>query len=286
MYLEHFGLREFPFTLTPDTAFFFNRAGYQDGLNVLLVALRSGEGFVKVVGEVGTGKTVLARTLLRTLTSDYVTAYLHNPYLSPEGLLHAVADELRVRTRGPLDQHGVLKGITRRLINLHAKAKRVVLVLDEVQAMPVETLEALRLLTNLETEKHKLLQVVLFGQPELDRLLRRPSVRQLRQRITFSYRLLPMNRPGLEGYLMHRLAVAGHTGRSPFAAGALALVYRASGGIPRLANILCHKAMMAAYGKGSQRVTSDFMRASINDTASAYRLGRWWPWAARLATFR
>jgi MSHA biogenesis protein MshM len=223
MYLEHFALKEAPFSLTPDTTYFLNRSGYQDALNVLLVALRSGEGFVKVVGEVGTGKTLLCRKLLNTLGDDFATAYIHNPYLSPQDLLHAVADELEVACEPGCGQHLLLKRLSARLVSVHRAGKRVVLCLDEVQAMPVETLETMRLLTNLETEKRKLLQVVLFGQPELDRELARDSVRPLD------------------------------------------VVFRASGGVPRLVNVLCHKAMLAAYGKGLAVVDRGCARAAARD---------------------
>jgi len=277
MYLEHFGLREPPFSLTPDTAYFLGRAGYQDALNVMLVALRSGEGFVKVTGEVGTGKTLLCRKLINTLCADaagdgVVTAYVHNPYLDPAGLLAEVAEELSVDLAGCESRHELLRRITGRLVELHRGGRRVVLCLDEVQAMPVETLETLRLLTNLETEKRKLLQVVLFGQPELDRLLAAPSVRQLRQRITYAYRLLPMNRVGLDAYVAHRLTVAGRAAPL-FDRAALDVVHRASGGVPRLVNILCHKALLAAFGKGRGRVGRDAARAAVIDTECARREG-------------
>ncbi len=282
MYLEHFGLRESPFSLTPDTSFFINHAGYQDALNVLLVALRNGEGFVKVVGEVGTGKTLLCRKLLNILGDDFVTAYIHNPYLDPPSLLQAVADELSVVVDPEAGQHLLLKQLGERLVAVHNEGRRVVLCLDEVQAMPVETLEVLRLLTNLETEKRKLLQVVLFGQPELDVLLRSKNVRQLTQRITFSYRLLPMNRPATEAYVTRRMALAGYQGVPCFDHGALKLLYRHSGGTPRLINVLCHKALMAAYGKGVKRVNRRLLRLAVADTASVreHRSGRSlrWPW--------
>ncbi len=267
MYLEHFGLTEQPFSLTPDTAFFLNRSGYQDALNVLLVALRSGEGFVKVVGEVGTGKTLLCRKLLNTLGDDFVTAYIHNPYLGPTDLLHAVADELEVDCGPECGQHLLLKRLSARLVGLHGSGKRVVLCLDEVQAMPLETLETMRLLTNLETEKRKLLQVVLFGQPELDRQLAHDAVRQLRQRITFSYRLRPMSRTALDAYVAHRLDVAGGGRGALFEAPALDAVFAASGGTPRLVNALCHKAMLVAYGRGLATVDRASVRAAIDDGA-------------------
>lgn len=269
MYLEHFGMRETPFTLTPDTSFFYAYDSHVAALNTLLVAARSGDGFIMVTGEVGTGKTLLSRKLLDALRQEsYVTAYIHNPYLEPTTLLFAIADELRVSYGDNLNQHQLLKRLTKALVDFYAAGKRVVLCLDEVQAMPVETLEMLRLLTNLETEKRKLLQVVLFGQPELHDVLEQPSVRQLKQRIVFSYRLEPLDKDGVEGYVTHRLMVAGYNGRRLFAPDALKELHRRTGGIPRLVNVVCHKALMAAYGQGKRMVERDHMRAAIQDTLS------------------
>lgn len=188
MYLRHFNLTELPFTITPDTSFFMNRAGYQDALNVLTVALRSGEGFVKVTGEVGVGKTILCRTLMKSINKEFVTVYIHNPYIKPDSLLFAIADALSVKYSESMSQHGLIKSITRALLDTHQSGKKVVVCLDEVQAMPVQTLESLRLLTNLETEKRKLLQVVLFGQPELDMLLNQPSIKTVK---TANYIFIP-----------------------------------------------------------------------------------------------
>lgn len=274
MYQAHFSLREQPFGITPDTSFFMNRAGHQDALNVLLVALRSGEGFIKVIGEVGVGKTILCRKLLSMLKDDSVTAYIHNPYLKPDTLLYAIADSLSVAYADNASQYVLLKAITKKLLDHHLRGKKIVLCLDEVQAMPVQTLETLRLLTNLETEKRKLLQVVLFGQPELDELLEQPAIRQLKQRITFSYRLLPLNKVALTAYLRHRLAVAGYTKKDLFSAQAIDCLYHFSGGIPRLINILCHKAMMVAYGEGVMNVKLRHMRLAAKDTVETQSIRR------------
>ena len=272
MYLDHFKLEEFPFTLTPDTAFFMSREGYHDGLNVLLVALRSGEGFLKVVGEVGTGKTILCRALLKVLGDEFATAYLPNPYLRASSLLYSLADELSIEYPKRATQHQLLRRLTDGLLALHSAGKRVVLCMDEAQAVPLATLETLRLLTNLETEKRKLLQVVLFGQPELDRVLNVPSIRQLRQRITFSYTLHPLSAPALMQYVNHRLMVAGCDDVGLFTRRALAALYDGSEGIPRLVNILAHKALMAAYGQGMHCVDRAQMRAAIRDTEDARSL--------------
>ena len=274
MYLEHFGLKALPFTITPDTEFFMNRAGYQDALNVLLVALRSGEGFIKVTGEVGVGKTLLCRKLLNSLKEEFTTAYIYNPYLEPDTLLFAIADELGVEYEASTNRHILQKHITRRLLKNLEQGRRVILCLDEVQAMPVRTLETLRLLTNIETEKRKLLQVVLFGQPELDVVLEQPSIRQLKQRITFAYQLRPLNRTAHRAYMRHRLMVAGYKGRDLFSTAAMDQLHGASGGIPRLINVLSHKAMLAAYGRGDLLIGTRHVRAAVKDSPEA-RHG-WW----------
>jgi MSHA biogenesis protein MshM len=282
MYTAHFGLRELPFGITPDTSFFFGSPHSQEALNTLLVAARTGEGFIKITGEVGTGKTLLCRKFMATLGPEFVTAYIPNPYLEPRTLMLALADELEVGYDKDADQHAVLKAITHRLLDLAAADKRVLLCLDEAQAMPVETLEALRLLTNLETEKRKLLQIVLFGQPELNRKLELQSIRQLAQRITFHYHLGPLSRDDLDYYVAHRLRVAGYDGARLFSRAAVARLYAASGGVPRLVNILAHKAMMLCYGQGRQLVARAHVSAAARDTLATSRR-RLWPWAALLA---
>lgn len=271
MYLQHFGLAEPPFTLTPDTGFFFGHGSHQEALNVLLVALRSGEGFIKVTGEVGTGKTLLCRKLLNVLAEEVVTAYIPNPFLNPTALRMALAEELGITFARNIGQHRLLKLINERLAELSRADTRVVLLLDEAQAMPDESLEALRLLTNLETEKHKLLQVVLFGQPELDVRLARPRLRQLRQRIAFSHQLQPLGRAALADYVQHRLRVAGYQGPPLFSRAAIARLHRDSRGIPRLVNLLCHKALMSAYGAGSPLVGRTHVRRATADTEDTRR---------------
>jgi MSHA biogenesis protein MshM len=275
MYQEFFGLNELPFGITPDTGFFFAFASYQEALNTLLVAARTGEGFIKITGEVGTGKTLLCRKFMASLGGDFVTAYIPNPYLEPRTLLLAVAEDLRVPLESGVDQHHLLKALTLGLLNFARDGKRVVLCLDEVQAMPLETMEALRLLTNLETEKRKLLQVVLFGQPELDDRLEQESVRQLKQRITFQYRLGVLRRDELDSYIAHRLAMAGNRGAQLFSRAALSYLHRASGGVPRLVNILAHKALLLTYGEGRAQAGKKHVRVAVADTPAA-RQKRWW----------
>lgn len=283
MYAEHFGLRELPFGITPDTSFFFSSARAQEALNTLLVAVRNGEGFIKITGEVGTGKTLLCRKFMGMLGDDFVTAYIPNPYLEPRTLMLALADELELALDKDVDQHQMLKAITQRLLALARANKRVVLCLDEAQAIPVESLEALRLLTNLETEKRKLLQIVLFGQPELDTHLALDSIRQLAQRITFHYQLAPLNRDDLDYYLAHRLRVAGYGGGRLFSRRAVNRLFEATGGVPRLANIIAHKALMLCYGEGKQQVNHAHVVDAARDT-SATRRGKW-PLVAAGAAF-
>lgn len=275
-YLPYFGLREPPFGITPDTGFFYACRSTQEALNTLLVAVSNGEGFIKITGEVGTGKTLTCRKFLATLGEGWVSAYIPNPNLDPRTLLLAIAEEIGSAPEGAADQYRLTKGLMRALLELARRRKRVVLCMDEAQAIPLETLEAVRLLTNLETEKRKLLQVVLFGQPELDRRLAQPSLRQLRQRITFQHTLRGLAEDEVGAYVMHRLAVAGYRGAPLFAAGAVAALHRSSDGVPRLVNVLAHKAMLAAYGEGARCVQRRHVREAVTDTPAATPLSRWW----------
>ncbi|MDM3870897.1 AAA family ATPase [Porticoccus sp. W117] len=291
MYERYFQLREKPFSLTPDTQFFFNRQSHRGVLNTLTVALQQREGFIKVVGEVGTGKTLLCRKLLAGLGEGYQAAYIPNPYLTPEELRFLLAEEIGADVNADMPGPQVLSNITRRLVDLAADDKQVVMVIDEAQAMPRDTIEALRLLSNLETEKRKLLQVVLFGQPELDSLLNRKDLRQLKQRIIFSEYLTPFDKKGVRHYINHRLTSAGHPGAKLFTRSAIGLLYRASGGVPRPINVLAHKAMIACYGRGDRRITSYHIARAIQDTPESKRIGkllalRWhllWPLVGALS---
>lgn len=275
MYLNHFTLKAMPFSITPDTGFFYQSPVHQEALNLLLVSIASGDGFIKLSGEVGTGKTLLCRKLLTALEADYETAYIPNPYLNPTALRMAIADELGLQYPRNLGQHRLLKLITERLVELKRTGRHLVLIIDEAQAMPDESLEALRLLSNLETEKEKLLTIVLFGQPELDNKLSQPKIRQLRQRILFSYRLDALNRFELRAYLHHRLQIAGNNDPHLFTPRAIRHLHRASRGIPRLINILGHKALMAAYGRGDKRILSRHVERAVCDTEDARQRLPW-----------
>lgn len=275
MYLDHFGLSELPFSITPDTSFTVVTRSHQEALNTLLVALNSGEGFIKITGEVGTGKSLLCRRLLQALPDGSVSAYLPNPYLAPRTLLLALAEELAVQVDAISDDYHLLKSVNDALLFYAAEERRVVVCIDEAQAMPLETLESLRLLSNLETEKRKLLQIVLFGQPELDRKLAEPSVRQLLQRIAFHYRLSGLGREEMANYLAHRLRVAGYRGDDIFGRHAVRCLHRASRGTPRLVNILAHKALLAVYGEGKHAARAKHVRQAAADTEGAASAG-WW----------
>lgn len=281
MYLNHFGLQEAPFGLTPNTGFYYGLPPHEEALQVLNWALAQGEGFIKVTGEVGTGKTLLCRKLLSELGSEerpVRLAWLPNPHLNPAELRIALALELglAVRDQSELD---LTDRIHRHLIALHQQGSRVVVLIDEAQALPDETLEAIRLFGNLETESSKLLQIVLFGQPELDTRLGKPHLRQLRQRIGFSYCLRPLRFDETRAYLEHRLQISGYRGAPLFGGRALRQLWRASRGIPRLINILAQKCLMLAYGQGARQIDSRLVRLAVRDTDDARRFvpRRWWP---------
>lgn len=273
MYLYHFGLRELPFTLTPNTSFYCDLQVHHEALEVLSTALKTGEGFIKVTGEVGTGKTLLCRKLLNEIPDHFVTAYIPNPYLSPGELRQAIAAELNIENVDSLDQHKLTQAIERELLRINQTGRSVVLLLDEAQAMPQESLEALRLFSNLETESRKLVHLVLMGQPELDERLASRELRQLRQRITFSYSLRTLAGDELGTYLYHRLQIAGYKGAPMFNEKFAHWIFKASRGVPRLANVLAHKALLSAYGAGRHHLISKDVKAAIKDTEDASPVG-------------
>jgi len=275
MYLYHFGLSELPFTLTPNTHFFLGLAPHNEALAVLTTALKTGEGFIKVVGEVGTGKTLLCRKLLNEIPEHFVTAYIPNPYLNPNELRRALAVELGIKQAQRMSTQLLSQRIQERLLTLHSEGHSVVLILDEAQALPEESLEALRLFTNLETESRKLLQVVLFAQPELDERLSTKKFRQLRQRITFSYTLRAMTTTEVEQYITHRLHIAGYKGAALFQKNIAKVIAKTSRGIPRLVNVICHKILMLCYGEGCYQVTAKHVVAAAKDTEDTIPPKRW-----------
>ena len=269
MYLSFYGLDESPFSITPDTTFVYNGVAHEEALNTLLMAVGSGEGFVKITGEVGVGKTLLCRQLLALLGEDRVAAYVPNPQLEPRAMLIEVAEELGAATDG--DAAMLVKAINRRVLEIAQQGKTAVLCIDEAQMMPALTLQTLRMLSNLETEKRKLIQIVLFAQPELDEILAQKAARQVQQRITFHYCMPGLKRHELGIYLQHRLRVAGYRGPALFSRGARWALYRHSNGVPRLVNVLAHKALLAAFGEGADRVGYGHVRRAVADTESAVR---------------
>ncbi|GAB3248911.1 ExeA family protein [Chitinimonas naiadis] len=271
MYYRHFGLAAPPFGLIADPAFYYASRPAREALETLRIALAEGEGFVKITGEVGTGKTLLCHTLMAESDPDWLMLYLPSPALPPDGLLLELGRQLEVVAA---DGSGIpqIPDLHRAIAHLHAAGLRVILCIDEAQIMSAQTLEALRLLSNLESRRTKLLQIVLFGQPELNLRLQHPQLRQLKQRITFEYHLQRLSRDELRGYLRHRLHVVGGAGPLPFSRGACYLLRIGSRGLPRLVNVLCHKALMLAYGRQKGRVEWSEMLLAIKDSAAVYDL--------------
>ncbi len=266
MYEQFYGLREKPFSLTPDTEYFYRYSGHQEALNVLLVSLRNGEGFIRVTGEVGTGKTLLCRQLLKLLQDDCATAYLPNPLLTPLELYQAIAHDLEITATDDTSVQQLHQAIFAELVRLKAQQKPVIVLIDEAQAMPHRSLEAIRLLSNLETEKEKLLHIIFFAQPEFDQRLEQVNLRQLRQRITFSYRLTTLRQSEVSSYLKHRLQVAGFQGTDLFSVAAVGLLHHSSLGVPRVINLLAHKALLAGYGKGLKKIDRKTIAEAVKDS--------------------
>lgn len=265
MYCEHFGLRQFPFALTPNTTNFFRGGNRGLILESLRYALKRGDGMLKVVGEVGSGKTMLCRMLESQLPPDYDSVYLDNPGLDPDDLLNAIALELGLPTAEASSRLPVLNIIKQELIARYARGRRVVLLVEEAQNMSLESMEEMRLLSNLETRDCKLLQIILFGQPELDDLLSRQQIRQLRDRIVHSFYLNPLNASQVNDYLMHRLFAAGYTGPDIFSRGAIRRLTRASGGLMRKLNVIADKSLLSAYMNSSFVVRSTHIRRAAKD---------------------
>src|SRR5262245_58224197 len=286
MYLSHFGLNEPPFRITPHTEFFFSGANRGATLEALLYAITHDEGIVKVTGEVGSGKTMLCRVLVERLPKSFETIYLANPSLSRDEILHVIAADLQVESRGERVTI-LLRSLQERLIKLYAAGRRVVVLIDEAHAMPLETLEEVRLLSNLESNRHKLLQIVMFGQPELDEHLAAANMRQLKERITHSFKLEPLVRSDVESYVDFRMRAAGYRGPNVFAPPAMKLISQSSQGLTRRINILADKSLLAAFADGTHQVTAKHARAAMRDSEFGRRRrgvpNAWWLVAAGLA---
>jgi len=270
MYNDYFRFREDPFNITPDPRFLYLTAQHREALQHLVYGIRERKGFICLTGEVGTGKTTLCRTLLRQLGRDARTALILNPMLPRAQLLRAIIDEFGIYTRQQ-DLLGHLDTLNRWLLHVNSTGGDAVLIIDEAQDMSVDSLEMVRLLSNLETERQKLLQIVLVGQPELRHMLARPALRQLAQRITVRYHLDPMDRRETEAYLSHRLRVAGREDGPlvRFDAGAIREIYRYSGGTPRLINAIGDKALLAGYVYRTSRIDRRLARLAASELKGA-----------------
>jgi type II secretory pathway predicted ATPase ExeA len=266
MYLEHFGLDRPPFKITPDTSMFYEGSKRGAALEALMYAIKTGEGIIKVVGEVGSGKTMLCRMLEVKLSGAVDVVYIANPSLSPDNILHVIAHELHLDVSNDESKLDVMQKLQDYLLKKHADNRQVVVFVEEAQSMPVETLEEIRLLSNLETDQHKLLQMVLFGQPELDDKLALPQIRQLKERITHSFHLDPFPPADTLDYLNFRLRSVGYRGPSLFNQRTANAVEKYSNGLSRRINIIADKALMASFSEGSHEVSSRHVASAAKDS--------------------
>jgi general secretion pathway protein A len=277
MYEEYYGFTEKPFSLTPDPKYLFKSASHANAFELLHYAVRRREGFVVITGDIGTGKTTLCRAILEQIDRKTFTALVLNPFLSEEDLLRLILQDFGVVSRDEI-KHGRLTGISKQdlietlnefLLSLQALGARALLIIDEAQNLPLQVLEQIRILSNLETDKEKLLQIVLVGQPNLKGQLRSQELRQLDQRVSIKYELQPLTPEETGAYVMHRLAIAGGGAVVSFAPNALARIHRSTGGIPRLINLVCDRALLAAYSARTNRV----LPAHVRHAAAALDLG-------------
>ena len=281
MYYTHFGLAQPPFRITPDTGFFYSGGNRGPILETLMYAIGQGEGIIKVTGEVGSGKTMLCSMLQSRLPANVETVYLANPSVSPEEILHAIALELQLKPPRDASRLEVMQMLHGHLLERHAQGKQVVMFVEESQSMPISTLEEIRLLSNLETAHAKLLQIVLFGQPELDDNLRQPHIRQLRERITHSFRLNPLKPGEIRDYLNFRLRAAGYRGPDLFSPPVINAIAKATNGLTRRINLIADKALLAAFAGNTHTLTLEHVKAAVrdsefsNDEPSRPRLKLW-----------
>ncbi|OGV76764.1 MAG: general secretion pathway protein [Methylotenera sp. RIFCSPLOWO2_02_FULL_45_14] len=285
MYYPHFGLKQPPFKITPNTDFFFSGGNRGAVLDALVYAITNGEGIIKVVGEVGSGKTMLCRMLQIILPEQIESIYLANPSVAPEDVLHAIAFELQLKLPKNADRLKVMQALQAHLLSRHAEGRQVVIFVEEAQGMPLATLEEIRLLSNLETKQDKLLQIVLFGQPELDDNLNQTHIRQLRERITHSFHLGPLQTKDIGEYLIFRLRAAGYHGPHLFSEAAIKKLSDAAQGLVRRVNILADKALLAAFAENVFQVTPKHVTAAIQDSefgVKARPVKKFFVWATLL----
>jgi type II secretory pathway predicted ATPase ExeA/Tfp pilus assembly protein PilV len=281
VYEDYFGLERPPFKITPDTSLFYEGGKRGDILAALVYAVQRGEGIVKVVGEVGSGKTMLCRMLQLELPPSVEIVYIANPSVSPEDILFVIAHELSLQVTRDSSKHEVMHLLQDYLLQRHVENKQVVLFIEEAQGMPLETLEEIRLLSNLETDQHKLLQIILFGQPELDVNLAQQSIRQLRERITHNFRLEPLTLDEIHNYLNFRMREVGYTGPELINRAVAKKVEQYSGGLLRRINILADKILLSAFAEGTHDLNPKHVTSAVNDSSfeqeTRRRTGRlWW----------
>ncbi len=266
MYYDFFGLTQPPFKITPDTDVFFEGGNRGAILEALIYAITNGEGIIKVTGEVGSGKTMLCRVLQTRLPKNVETVYLANPSVSPEEILHAIAFELQLPIARDASRIEVMHALNTYLLERHSQQRQVVVFVEESQGMPIATLEEIRLLSNLETQQYKLLQILLFGQPELDENLRQPQIRQLRERITHSFTLSPLDEGDVRAYLAFRLHAAGYHGPDLFSRRVISYLTHACAGLTRRINLVADKALLAAFAEGTHNVSLKHAKAAVRDS--------------------
>jgi general secretion pathway protein A len=284
MYLSFFGLSEKPFAITPDPRYLYLSERHAEALAHLLYGINESGGFIQLTGEVGTGKTTVVRTLLSRVPHHADVAVILNPRLTPVEFLLTICEELGLSIEAA-DRDSVkqmVDALNRRLLSAHAEGRRIIVIVDEAQNLSAETLEQVRLLTNLETPTQKLLQIILIGQPELRDLLDRNDLRQLAQRITGRYHLKPLSREETQGYVRHRLRIAGATGEI-FTPGALRELHRLSSGIPRVINVSCDRALLGAYTRESRKVSAGLVRQAAGEVYGRHFVPVWLGWATGFA---
>jgi MSHA biogenesis protein MshM len=274
MYEEYFGLERPPFKITPDTSLFFEGGKRGDILEALVYAIHRGEGIIKVVGEVGSGKTMLCRMLQLKLPSTVEIVYIANPSVSAEDILFVIAHELSLGVGRDASKHQVMRMLQDYLLQRHMENKQVVLFVEEAQGMPLDTLEEIRLLSNLETDENKLLQIILFGQPELDQNLSERSIRQLRERITHSFDLAPLTQDEIHNYLNFRMRQVGYTGPELISDTVAKKIEQHSEGLLRRINIIADKILLSAFAEGTHNLIAKHVTAAVNDSAFAQEATR------------
>ena len=274
VYQDYYGFSEKPFDLTPDPKYLYLSPKHKEVLAHLVYGLQENNGFLKIIGEVGTGKTMICRSFLQELRTDFSIAYVFNPAINELELLQTINSELGLPSEMD-SKKKLVDTLNAFLLSERKKGHRVVVIIDEAQALQVKVLDQLRLLSNLETDTEKLIQIVLIGQPELDQLLKKSELRQLRQRITISWELLPLNRDETRGYIQHRVNVALGKGRVQFARSAVELIYKYSHGIPRMINVLADRSLLIAYTMNTKKITPKIVRTAVKDVGGLTPLPTW-----------